>query len=224
MSIEVWQIGKNVNAEDYYNDIKKAIPFSSETFAVNALASVCEEMINTYDQIIDDQNDNIIDIDSLTNQMDNKNKSIQERIEKLKKEIAALEQKEQDGNISAEELGALTAKKSELNNLLGLTSSSGEKESKEISEKNEKLKKTYRSKEKIATEYGETSVDKGTPLAQTKVKGGFFRKLLGTTGKNKKRAGERAVNAGNELLNKINDSNKVQEDIDKKVKNIAPEK
>lgn len=71
----------------------------------------------------------------------------------------------------------------------------------------------------IATDYGETTVEKGTPLANTQVKGGFFRKLLGTTGKGKKRVGEKAVKTGNELLDKVKNSTNIQEDIDKTIDN-----
>ena len=109
-----------------------------------------------------------------------------------------------------------------MNVLLKKAEKNPEEEREKIKSKNEKRQESYRSKEKVAMDYGETTVEKGTPLAMTEVKGGFFRKLFGTTGKHKKEVGEKAVQTGNELLDKVADTIDVDNDIDKKLnsKNI----
>lgn len=222
MTSEVWKIGKETQAQDYYKDIKQnglngMFMLKSEAIAVNQLTKVCQEMINAYEEVIDDQNEYMFDIDEMVSKAEDTANDIRQRIEELEKEVAELTQKQEDGTITDEEKGELSAKSSELKYLQGLAEKTNEDNTKEIKDKNEERKSEYRSKEKIATDYGETTVEKGTPLAETKVKGGFFRKLFGTTGKHKKEVGERAVKTGNELLDKVSDSSKIEEKIDKKV-------
>ena len=225
MTSEVWKIGQETKAEDFYTKASKeisqvgifAIP-AGEVVAVSRLTNICQEMINAYEEVIDDQNEYILEIDDMVLKAEDTAKEIQKRIEQLEKEIVELIQKEESGEITQEERGELSAKQSELENLRGLLKTTGDKENKDIKSKNEQRKTEYRSKEKIATEYGETTVEKGMPLARTKVKGGFFRKLFGTTGKHKKQVGEKAVLTGNNLLDKVAESSKAQEKIDTKIK------
>ena len=222
MSSEIWKIGQETTAQEMYDDVKQnglnhVFFLRSETMAVVQLTKACADMITAYEEVIDDQNEYIVEIDDMTESLSNLTEDIQKRIETLNKEIEELQKKEEDGTITEEEKGKLSAKQEELSNLVNLGSETVSEETKKIKDENDERKSNARTKEKIATEYGELTVEKGTPLAETRVKGGFFRKLFGTTGKNKHDIGVKAVKTGNELLDKVGESSEVQEDIDKKI-------
>jgi len=222
MSSEVWKVGQETKAEDYYKNIKEKgingnIFLRSETVAVSQLTKVCQDMIDAYNEVIDDQNEYMVEIDDMVTRAENTANDIQERIKKLEEEIKALQQKEENGEITDEEKGKLSSKQDELAYLQGLAETNGKSENEEIKSKNEERKSEYRSKEKIATEYGNKTVEKGQPLADTKVSHGFFKKLFGATGKHKKEVGEKAVQTGNNLLDKVEESIDIQDKIDKKV-------
>ena len=222
MSSEVWKVGQETKAEDYYKNIKenglKGNPLlRGEVIAVSQLTKACQAMIEAYDDVIDDQNEYLVEIDDMLERAENTANDIQERIKKLEEEITKLKEKEENGEITDEERGELSSKSEELSYLLKLAESNGKKENEEIKSKNEERKSEYRSKEKIASEYGNKTVEKGQPLAETRVSHGFFKKLFGTTGKHKKEVGEKAVEVGNNLLSKVEESVQTQDKIDKKI-------
>ncbi len=217
MSSEIWKICENKSAEDYFKMCKQIGILKSDTIAVNILADACQGMLDAYDEIINDQNEYVIEIDDIITKAENTFNDIQSKIEKLKEEINELRQKADDGTITEEEREELSSKLGELRRLEDLSISSIKQEKNELSSKNNELDSECRSKAKIATDYGKTAVEKGKPLAETEVKGGFFRKLFGSTGKSKKAAGEKAVSVGTNLLNKVKESSGIQDDIDKKL-------
>jgi len=222
MSSEIWKIGQETSAEDYYKNIREkgingCIFQRSETIAVSQLTNVCQAMIDAYNDIVEDQNEYQLEIDEIMKRAENTANDIQERIEKLLAEINELKQKEENGTLTEEEKGQLLVKLGQLRDLEDLAAVNNKTENDKVNEKNDELKFENRSKEKIATEYGETTVEKGTPLANTEVKGGFFRKLFGSTGKHKKEVGEKAVQVGNNLLSKVSESVQIQNEIDIKI-------
>ena len=75
--------------------------------------------------------------------------------------------------------------------------------------------KGHRSKAEIATDYGETAVEKGTPLAETQdKKKSFWRKTFGGWNKSAEReAGKKAVEAGNDLLEQVATATDVEDKI-----------
>ena len=79
---------------------------------------------------------------------------------------------------------------------------------------NEKAK-GHRSKAEIATDYGETAVEKGTPLAETQDKRkSFWRKTFGGWNQSAKReAGKAAVEAGNNLLEQVATATDIEDKI-----------
>ena len=219
MSLDILKLGQGQSAEKFYENVKNNTIFKSEVFAVKVLTQVCESMINSYDEILQDQNDYITELEVELDDLSSFKAEQNEKLQKLFEEIKALEQKEQDGTITEEEKKELDEKKTEYGSLTNNINTS-------VSDKNDKIKEMqsqqndkYRSKVNIAKNFGEITVEKGTPLAETEVKGGFFRKLFGTTGIDKKEAGENAVKVGNELLDNVAESNNVDADFKSKLKN-----
>ena len=223
MASDIWKIGQEQTALDMFNDVKEnginGYRFlKGEKNAVKQLTLACAQMIVAYNEVINDQNDYMIEIDDINQKINNINSEYEEKIEALKKEIDELKQKEYDGTLTDEEKEQLYAKCNELNELVNFYNTSSNSEIEELNKKNQQRKANYLKKEGIATDYGETTVEKGTPLANTEVKGGFFRKLFGTTGKDKKEAGEKAVKIGNELLDIVNDGKVNETKITTKLK------
>ena len=90
---------------------------------------------------------------------------------------------------------------------------------KDVNKVTTKLESTT-SKAKIATDYGNTAIEKGTPLANTKDKRkSFWRKLSGSWNQAAKReAGNKAIEAGNDLLNQVETVKNSEKEITKKNK------
>lgn len=218
----VWQIGQEISASDFYKESKYPTLFGGmkfdEVFAVKRLTSMCKAMINQFEEITKDENAYLVELDDIKDNIDSAQSELEEKIVQMKAEIAELEKKYDNGTITDEELEELKQKKNELNNLVSEGNSNINSMNYEAASKGNEVIKKHESKVKVAEDYGKVTVEKGTPLAETKVKGGFFRKLFGTTGKNKKEAGENAVEAGNTLLDKVNDSKTVEKTIKKGIK------
>ena len=214
---DIWNTTKSINANDFYEMAKK-IPIGGEVYAVNALTGICQKMIDSYDEVLSDQNEYMVELEGELNDLDIYQSEQNDRLQKLLEEIKALEEKEQNGTITEEEQKELDNKKTEYTTLSGDTNTN-------LTDKNNKIKQTqsqqedrYLTKVKIAENYANKTIEKGTPLAETEVKGGFFRKLFGTTGKDKKEAGEKAVKVGNELLDNVSESKDIDSEYNSKLK------
>lgn len=210
----VWQIGQENSAAQMYDKIKLG-----DVAKVKILTNICNEMTNKFDEITNDENKYLLEVDDINSEIDGMRSDLQAQIEQMKAEIAELEKKYDDGTITEEETKELMQKKGELNELIQNGNSNIKAKGQEASDKGKAVIEKHQSKVAIAKDYGETTVEKGQPLADTKVKNGFFRRLFGTTGKNKKEAGEKAVEAGNTLLSKVDEANSFEKQITgKKVK------
>ena len=226
MSSDVWKIGQEMNAKNMYNDIREnglggCFFLKSEIIAVKQLTNICNQMSEAYDEVIDDQNDYLIEVEADATDFENLKEDINEKIKTLYKEIKELEQKEQAGTITEEEQKDLENKKGELKVLMADSDTQIEDKTKSAKEKGEKRIQEHKSKMDVAKDYGEVTVEKGTPLAETKVKTkSFWRSIFGGTGRDKKEAGDRAVEAGNNLLDKVNESAEIDKNIEKNYKRI----
>ena len=210
----VWQIGQEKNAATFYDNMKKMIFIGSELYAIGALTGMCNTMNSEFDEITNDENNYLIELDSIENDISAAKNELAQKIAELKAQIDKLEKKYDNGTITDKELEELKQKKQELNILVSDGNSYIDSMNSDAKTKGQEVIKTHESKIKVAEDYGNVTLEKGTPLAETKVKGGFFRKLFGTTGKDKKKAGEKAVEAGNNLLDKVN----VSKDLEKNIK------
>ncbi len=224
MSSEIWKIGVKTNAEDMFNNVKEngvgGCWFArGEVAAVKYLGNLCNAMSEAYDEIIEDQNEYLIDLENDVDSLEDLQEEISEKIKKLYKEIKELEKKEQKGTITEEERLELESKKGELKTLMEDSDNQILEKGNEAKTKSEELTGKYKSKEAAAKDYGTTTVEKGQPLADTELKTkSFWRSLFGGTGREKKEAGEFAVKAGTELLNKVSESATIDDKIEKNYK------
>lgn len=185
------------------------------------LTVTCNEMAKTYDQIIEDQNDYLVDIDASLDEISGLEADLEAKIKQLEAEIDELLKKKEDGTITEEEEAELESKNAEISNLKTQTGT-------QIAAKNEELTKTTdkageadrKAKSEIATNYGETAIEKGQPLSETKdKKKSFWRKVFGGWNKQAERdAGKKLVEAGNGLLEQVNTSSEIDNEIAKKTK------
>lgn len=210
----VWQIGQETSASQMYDKT-----MFGKIFKVTVLTKMCNEMTAQFDKITDDENNYLLELDDINSEIDTMQNDLQAQVEKLRAEIAELEKKYNKGTITEEETAELMQKKSNLNELLANGNSNIKSKSEAANAKGQEVVKKHEAKVAVAKDYGETTIEKGQPLADTKVKNGFFRKLFGTTGKDKKEAGEKAVKAGNTLLEKVEEAGNLEKMIvSKKIK------
>lgn len=224
MSSEIWKIGVKTNAEDMFNNVKEngvgGCWFArGEVAAVKYLGNLCNAMSEAYDEIIEDQNEYLIDLENDVSKLEDLQEDINAKIKQLYKEIKELEKKEQKGTITEEEQLELESKKGELKTLMEDSDNQILEKGNEAKTKSEEQTGKYKSKEAAAKDYGTTTVQKGQPLADTELKTkSFWRSIFGGTGREKKAAGEFAVKAGTELLDKVNESTVIDKEIEKNYK------
>lgn len=203
---DIWKIGQENSADRVYRQMKSLGIGKCEQFAVARLTDMCEQMITEFDTVLQDKNEYILELEDYNLEVENANDDLQAKINKLLEEIEALRAKEQNGTITEEEKEELAAKNAELDGLYSQNNSVVETKGNELQTKGETLSADCKSKEKIATEYAETTIEKGQPLADTVVqRASFWRKLTGKTKrqKAKKELGENAVKTGNALLEQV---------------------
>lgn len=224
---DVWKIGQDRKANEYYEIspyLNGCIWGGNEVMKANNLTKICNEMAKTYDQIIEDQNEYLVDINASLEEISELETDLEARIEQLEKEIEELLKKNENGTITEEEKLELESKTVELNDL----ETNGELQ---INEKQNDLTKTTdkaqeadrRTKSEIATDYGETAIEKGQPLSETKDKGkSFWRKLSGSWNKQAERdAGKNLLESGNNLLEQVDTSAEIDNEITKKTKSAV---
>jgi len=210
MSIDIWQIGEQIKASDYYNNAKDNaksrcgifgyIGKLDEITATIQLAGICDAMSASYDQIISDQNEYIIELDDEVAVFEELKDSIDEKIEQLYSEIKILGKKEKDGTITEEEQKELNIKRGELSSYMSDAD-------KQINEKQNNIKSknidaqisSFRTKEAIAKDYGETTVEKAEEkLSSIHLFDDIYNK---------------ALKSGNNLLDKVEKSTEINDRI-----------
>ena len=126
-----------------------------------------------------------------------------------------------DGTITEEEEAELAAKSEQL---ISLKKDFDKQITDKNNEANDIGKKATslgdNSKIKIATDYGETALEKGQPLAETEdLTKSFWRKLSGSWDKSGvRKAGNDLIDAGNNLLDKVNTTTNTNNLFTKKIK------
>lgn len=216
---DVWKIGQDIKAADFYKGIEKML-FSSERVAAKAIAGICDKMAETYEQAIDEQNEYLLEVEELNQEIEELKKELEAEVEARNNEIDELNSKtNEDGTFEDGVSDSIGQKEDEIAQLNSEFGSLISAKSAEI-DASVNNSKQVRSKEKIATDYGETAVEKGQPLAETKDKRkSFWRKLTGSWDKSATReAGQKAVDSGNNLLEKVGISAEIDNEINKKTK------
>lgn len=212
MSSEIWKIGQQTNAQNLYASIKDGIKIGTgELLAVKHLTNICDKMSEAFGEIIDDQNEYLIEIEGEAAELESLKDDIDEKLIKLYNEIKAQEKKEQDGSITEEEKQELEAKKSELKAFMKDSDSKIAEKSESFKSKDNTKLNESKSKMSIAKNYGEVTVEKGSAIADSEYEvklwfGGSVR--LNTTN-----LGKTAVDAGNNLLDKVETSLEINDKI-----------
>ena len=206
-----------ISATDFYNKIERGI--GGSFFAVNMLTVACEIMSSSYDQIIDDQNEYITEIDAQINEIETLQKELDAKIKEQEAERNKILSNAGNDGLSEEDEAKVNTINSEIEALNGDANTKIGSISSDIKGSSSKLESTV-SKADAATDYGNTAVEKGTPLANTKDKRkSFWRKLSGSWNKSAEReAGKKAVDAGNNLLDQVETVKASEKEITKKTK------
>ena len=218
---DVWKIGQETNAKDYYNIFKKLPLMGGDVLAAKALTNVCEKMTQTYEQIIQDQNDYLIDIEASYEEMSTLEADLQAKIKELEERLSELLKKQEDGTITESEQAEISFLNSELESLRAQGDEQLGQKQDDISKLQDSANNNeHKSKKAIATNYGEVAIEKGEPLSETKDKTkSFWRKIFGGWDKSEEReAGKNLLQAGNDLLEKVNNASEINETILKKDK------
>ena len=217
---DVWKIAENTKADKMYSIIKLT-SFGSNILAAERLTSMCNQMSNTYDQIIDDQNDYEMEIDAQLEEIETLKKDLEEKIQAQEAERQKILEAAGNDGLTKEDESKIQTIDAEIASLNGDTNSKISAIGSKVDDTSSK-EKDNASKAEIATDYGETAIEKGTPLANTKDKRkSFWRKLSGSWNKAATRkAGNDAIDAGNNLLEKVATTSKNEATIIKKTKAV----
>ena len=223
MATDVWEIGQNMSADKFYDEAQFYMPnvfvAKNEVVGANRMAEVCDKMSETYDQIIKDQNEYLLEIDNGFEDIAALESDLQAKIEALKKEIESLLKKKSAGTITEEEEAELVSKTAEMESLQTQFEEQVGTKNNQISEIANKAEQDgHKSKQAIALDYGETAVEKGEALSQTKNKRkSFWRKIFGGWNQQKKRdAGKKLLESGEALLERVSTSSDIDDKIMKR--------
>lgn len=221
---DVWKIGQDCTGSEYWDKARYVSIFKSDIIGADRLSAVCNIMAKTYDQIIEDQNEYLVDIDTSLEEISDLKSDLEARIKQLEKEIEKLLKKKENGTITEEEEAELEAKTVELNDLERNGDPQIKEKQNDLTNTTDKAEEADRkTKSEIATDYGETAIEKGQPLSETKDKRkSFWRKLSGSWNKQAERdAGKKLLEAGNNLLEQVNTSAEIDNEIAKKTKSAV---
>lgn len=215
---DIWDVAGKTSAADMFKQTK-AMMFCTDVKAANILTKMCNEMSADYEQIIDDQNEYLTEIDAQINEIEVLQKELEAQIKEQETEREKLLANAGNDGLSEEDEAKVNAINSGIEALNDNAASKIGVISSNIKNNSSKLESTT-SKAEIATDYGNTAIEKGTPLANTKDKRkSFWRKLSGSWNQAAKReAGNKAIEAGNGLLNQVETVKNSEKEITKKTK------
>lgn len=169
----------------------------------NELTKQCNQMAEIIDKIQEDETEYIVDMnDDISDLKEFKNDKNQE-LQELYNNIGTLEKKKSAGTITEDEQKELDAKYEELGQFDSNFKSEYGSKYKSFVDKNATFLEQYDSDIKDATALAKEGKSVGKELAKTKVSGGVIKKIFGRTGKDKKQAGEKLVEASTNLGKKV---------------------
>lgn len=220
---DVWKIGQDVKAADMWKHGVLAGEYSAGCVAfiqqtdvqkANTLTNMCKAMSESYDQIIDDQNEYYVEIDTELKEVEALQQELEAKIKAQEAERDKILASAGDEGLSEEDEGKVKLIEDEIAGLKSDTNTKIEDINSKVKDTGEKAK-GHRSKAEIATDYGNTAVEKGTPLSEMKdKKKTFWRKVFGGWNKSAERkAGKAAVEAGNNLLEQVSTASDIEDKI-----------
>lgn len=237
---DVWKVAQNMSAEDLYNNARLRITksedggiksvelgmmfYGDDVTKINNLTAMCEQMSNNYEEIIDDNNAYVLEIEQEINDIqqlqDELEKEIEQKNKETEKEVNSIYKNAENEGLTSEEESKIDALWSSSNSEIASLSTQAQSK---IDSKNSNVGKiadnatSSADKAEIATEYANTTIEKGEPLStmQDKRKS-FWRKTFGGWNKAREReAGAKAIEAGNTLLEQVSTSNDLEKKIGK---------
>lgn len=225
MMADVWKIGQNIKAADMWNNGALAGDYAvgfagfigfiqSDIQKANTLTNMCKAMSESYDQIIDDQNEYYVEIDTELKEVEALQQELDAKIKAQEAEKNKILAAAGDDGLSEEDEDKVKLIDDEIAGLTSDTNTKIEDINSRVKDTGEKAK-GHRSKAEIATDYGNTAVEKGTPLSEMKDKRkSFWRKTFGGWNKSAEReAGKKAVEAGNNLLEQVSTASDIEDKI-----------
>jgi len=230
MSSEVWNVAQNTGAQDMYETssyYRSAFHIGkNELNGLKKITSMCLEMTETFNEVVQDQNNYIIEFENLETEYKQEQNDINAQIKQLMAEIKALEVKAQEGTLTEDEQNELDAKKGQLYS--SSIESAGDKKAK-LDENKAAIKDKYGKKEKIASDYGNLAVEKGNDFLNEEIskkekeaekEGGKINlnpfKFVFNGKLEKHLNGKAAITAGEGLLDKVEESSLVDKKISSK--------
>lgn len=214
---------------DYYNEVMhnnydkarcKYGIFNSRLALGEALLETCKEISNDYDTIVDEQEEYLVEMDNLLEDINSLSNEEREKIEKQQKEIEELEAKKKDGTITEEEDKELAEKKSEVVILINNNENSIKTKTTEV-ENVQAKSDISRSKEKVAENWGNTTINEGKEYASEDDGHGLFGTgLFASDNSDIRELGEDMMKTGNNLLEKVGKSVDIDEEIQNIRKNV----
>ena len=223
---DVWKIGQNYKASEVWDNSLKAGDYAivhnmvflgiyqSDITKAYTLTNICKAMSETYSQMVDDQNEYLVEVDEEMNKIEALQKELDAKVKAQEDERNKILEAAGNDGLSEEDEAKVNTINGEISSLTDETNTKIEDINSKVDSTNEKAK-GHRSKAKIATDYGETAIEKGTPLSETKDKRkSFWRKVFGGWDKSAERkAGNDAIDAGNELLEQVATASDVEDKI-----------
>lgn len=214
---EVSKVTYKPQAEKFYNAWKDMGIFGGEILAAKVLTKTCDRYSKEFENIIKDQNEYILELDDNLEYIDNIQAELEEKIAELEAEKEELLAKEKDGTLTEEDKQRLEEIDAEIETL---TNSANDDISAHYveAEHDEEGINSYDYRVAAATDFGETAVKKGEPLSKTQDKRkSFWRKIFGGWNmKDYRKAGEKLLKSGNNLLDKVDESKSLNESSIKK--------
>lgn len=222
---DVWKIGQNSKASEVWDNAYKAGGYAvyetrylgvvqTDITKANTLANICKAMSETYSQIVDDQNEYLVEVDEEMKEIEALQQELEAKIKAQEAERNKILEAAGHDGLSEEDEAKVNSIEDEISGLTEDTNTKIADINSKVDSTSEKAK-GHRSKAEIATDYGETAVEKGTPLSEMKDKRkSFWRKAFGGWNKSAEReAGKAAVDAGNDLLEQVATATDVEDKI-----------
>ena len=222
---DVWKIGQDVKAADVWNNGMLAGEYGAgfiwcgrvqqtDVQKANTLTNMCKAMSETYNQIVDDQNEYLVEVDEEMKEIEALQQELEAKIKAQEAERNKILEAAGHDGLSEEDEAKVNSIEDEISGLTEDTNTKIADINSKVDSTSEKAK-GHRSKSEIATDYGNTAVEKGTPLSEMKDKRkSFWRKTFGGWNKSAERkAGKKAVEAGNNLLEQVNTASDIEDKI-----------
>lgn len=219
----IWEIAQEKTGEEYLQtgNFKKDFALRNigdDIYKANRMATMCDDMANSFDDIIDEQNACLNEIELNLEEIDKMQKDLDNKIKAEEDEIDKLLEKRANGSITEEENNELVTKTQNIENLKITTQNNISTKTSNI---NKTSQQTNQLKRDIATDYGNTAVEFGNNIFNGKKD--IVKKIMKAFGKDQEYidVGENLTASGTNLLNVVKTSYNIDKEITQKSKKLV---